>query len=105
MAERAFNANNPVTRFRGLLGTATLAAGEGLYLDPCNGIHMFWMSYAIDALFLDRDLVVVACVDTIKPWAVSKVYKQAHTCLELPAGTLAAGGAIVGDKITISECD
>ena len=106
MAERAFNANNPLTRFKGLLGTSSLSAGagvpfDGLYLDPCNGIHMFWMTYAIDALFLDKELVVVAVVDSIKPWAVSKVYKEARTVLELPASSLAGGGTAVGDQIQI----
>jgi uncharacterized membrane protein (UPF0127 family) len=105
LAERAFNANNPFTRFKGLLGTSELPSSimDGLYLDPCNGIHMFWMAYAIDALFFDKDLTVVACVDSIKPWAISKVYKQAHTCLELPAGFLATTGTAPGDKIIIAE--
>lgn len=101
VAERAFNANNLFTRFKGLLGTKSLPAGQGLYLDPCNGIHMFWMTYAIDVVFLDADLKVVACVENIGPWALSKVYKQAKTCLELPVGAIRASGTEIGDSFEL----
>ncbi|MBS1992964.1 MAG: DUF192 domain-containing protein [Cyanobacteria bacterium SZAS LIN-2] len=101
LAERAFNANNLFTRFRGLLGTSNLPAGEGMFLDPCNGIHMFWMTYAIDAVFIDEQLQVVALVEKLPPWAVSKVYKTAKTCLELPVGTISATGTVVGDVLSV----
>lgn len=87
------------SRFKGLLGTATLEPGEGLYLDPCSSIHMFGMKYAIDALFIDKNGLVVGLVHSIKPGALSKVYGKARGCLELPAGTLNAGGTALGDRI------
>lgn len=87
------------TRFKGLLGTASLAPGEGLYLAPCSSIHMFGMKYAIDALFIDKNGLVVGLVHSIKPGALSKVYGKAAACLELPAGTLSESGTVLGDKI------
>jgi len=99
LAERAFIADSIFTRFKGLLGTSNLASGAGLFLDPCNGIHMFWMAYAIDAVFVDRDYKVVALVQAIKPWQVSKVYKNARACLELPVGTVAASQTSIGDVL------
>jgi uncharacterized protein len=101
LCELSFNADNIFTRFKGLLGTRSLASGHGLYLNECNGIHMFWMAYAIDAVFLDADLQVVGLVENIKPWAVSKIFKGAKSCLELPVGTIAATATATGDKILV----
>ena len=103
LCELSFNADNIWTRFKGLLGTKTLPPGQGLYLNECNGIHMFWMAYAIDAVFLDPDLQVVGLVENIKPWAVSKIFKGARSCLELPVGTIAATATAVGDKVLIEK--
>ncbi|MEA2622370.1 MAG: uncharacterized protein QOH61_1280, partial [Chloroflexota bacterium] len=38
-------------RFRGLMGRASLPDGEGLYIAG-NSIHMFFMRFPIDALFV-----------------------------------------------------
>jgi len=99
LAERALSAKTVFTRFKGLLGTSELAAGGGLLIDPCNGIHMFWMKYAIDAIFVDRDYKVVGLVPNIKPWAASKVYGNARACLELPVGTIKQSATQVGDVL------
>ncbi|HEY9719561.1 MAG TPA: DUF192 domain-containing protein [Trichormus sp.] len=86
-------------RMRGLLGTNKIEQGEGLFLMPCNSIHMFWMKYAIDAIFVDRHGKVVAVVSNIKPWQMSAVYWQAKNCLELPPGTICDTGTDVGDQL------
>jgi uncharacterized membrane protein (UPF0127 family) len=99
LAERAFRARTIFSRFKGLLGTSELATGRGLLLDPCNGIHMFWMTYAIDAVFVDRDYKVVGLVSNIKPWSVSKVFRDARACLELPSGTIDLTATAVGDVL------
>ncbi len=55
---------------KGLLGRDGLAAGEGLLLsDPTGSIHMFFMRFAIDAVFLTKDLEVVKVVG--RPEAVA----------------------------------
>lgn len=99
LAERALSARTVIARFKGLLGTRELVEGCGLLLDPCTGIHMFWMTYAIDAIFVDRDYKVVGLVQNIKPWAVSKVYRKARACLELPTGTIELSSTQVGDVL------
>src|SRR5262249_29130839 len=81
-------ANSFLSRLKGLLGTKELQHGEGLYLIPCRSIHMFGMSYAIDAVFLDKGMKVVGVVHSIQPGQVSSVFKSARGCLELPAGLL-----------------
>jgi hypothetical protein len=99
LASKVFEANNFLTRAKGLLGTKKLDKGCGLRLEPCNQIHMFWMTYAIDALFLSKEGVVVGLSERIKPWRLSPLFKGAKSCLELPAGTISDTGTKIGDLI------
>ena len=55
-------------RARGLIGTKSLAPNEGLLIEKCNAIHMCFMSFPIDAYFLDKDDKVVKVVRNIPPW-------------------------------------
>ena len=55
-------------RMKGLIGTKTLPEGEGLLILRCNSIHTFFMTFPIDATFLDRDGNVVKVVRNIRPW-------------------------------------
>ena len=41
-------------KFMGLMGQTSLAAGAGLWLPDSNGIHMMFMRFPIDAVFLGR---------------------------------------------------
>lgn len=91
-------------RLRGLLFRAQLEPGEGLYLERCNCIHMFGMTYAIDAVFVDRALCVVGLVEAIKPGQVSAIFRNAAGCLELPVGTISASGTTLGDSLETREC-
>lgn len=55
-------------RMRGLIGAPKPPAGEGLLILRCNSIHTFFMSYPIDATFLDRSGRPVKTVRNIPPW-------------------------------------
>ena len=55
-------------RMRGLIGTKRLEKDEGMLILRCNAIHTFFMSFPIDAVFLDRSDRVVKTVRNIKPW-------------------------------------
>jgi len=78
-----------------------LAPGEGLAITPCNSIHMFFMRFALDVVFLDREGVVVRVYRGIRPWRVSRIVRRARTAVELPVGTLAAAGVGVGDVLRL----
>ena len=65
---RARVARTMFARMKGLIGTKSLPPGEGLLILHCNSIHTFFMSFAIDATFLDRDDRVVKIVRGIRPW-------------------------------------
>ena len=54
-------------RARGLIGTRSLPPGEGMLILRCNAIHTWFMSFPIDATFLDRRDRVVKVVRGIRP--------------------------------------
>ncbi len=72
----------------GLMFRRSLQAGHAMWIDPCNGIHMFWMNFAIDAVFLDRAQRVVKVYRRLGRWRVVPLVFGARSVVELPAGTL-----------------
>jgi uncharacterized protein len=103
LVERLDWAGTSGTRRRGLLGRAGLAPGEGLYLAPCQWVHMFGMKFAIDVAFLARDGRVLAVHPGLRPGRISKLVWRADGVLELPEGVLAATGTQVGDVVELEE--
>ena len=95
-------------RFRGLMGRASLAHDEGLYL-ATNSIHMLFMRFPIDALFLgapDGEGVrhVVASRPALRPWTgLVLPVGGAEGVLELPAGAIERAGLTVGDAVRLVE--
>ncbi len=87
------------SRFKGLQLRKELPAGAGLLIVPCNSIHMFFMRFAIDAVFIDDGSRIVHIEHGIRPWRISMVVKNARSVLELPAGTARATGSEPGDLI------
>lgn len=61
---------------------------------------MFGMKFAIDALFLDKNGVVVGILEDFAPGKMSSIFSQAKTCLELPAGTVKRTGTTIGDVVS-----
>jgi uncharacterized protein len=102
VCERCVLAATPWTRLKGLLGRSGLEPGEGLLIRPTGSIHMFFMRFAIDAVFLDRDLRVLKIVPELKPWRMA-AKKGAKQVLELGAGEAARRGLEVGQKLSLAE--
>ena len=73
-----------------------MAPEEGLWIVPCPMIHTFFMKFAIDVLFLDKDLRVVRVLEGLKPWRVSPWVFRAHSVLEFAGGAL-QGSVRAGD--------
>ena len=95
-------ADSPIARMRGLLGRSGLPAGAGLLIMHCNAIHMFFMRFSIDAVFLDASMRVVEIAADLHPWRMASCRKARHT-LELPAGLAASRGIAVGDELQIVD--
>ncbi len=89
LAERLQVPRTFVGRGLGLMFRRRLGEGEGMWIQPCNGIHMFGMRFAIDAVFVDRRLRVVRVYPGLRPWRVVPLVFRAHSVVELPAGTVA----------------
>jgi uncharacterized membrane protein (UPF0127 family) len=103
LGDRIEWAGSSGTRKRGLLGRESLDSGEGLYLVPCQWIHMFGMRFPIDVAFLDREGRILAIQHSLKPNRVSRLVWRADGALELPAGTLEASGTQIGDVIELVD--
>ena len=90
---------------RGLLGRDALEPGTGMLFyngrfTPFMWMHMFFMRFAIDIVFLGRGDVVIKINSRLKPWRVSSVVFGARRALELPAGATDESSTQVGDRIT-----
>jgi len=72
-------------------------------LEPCNSIHMFFMRYPLDILFLDKGGKVVFMYKGIKPWRVGRIVRGAKVAVELPEGVIGESGTQVGDEIELSQ--
>jgi hypothetical protein len=83
---------------RGLLGRKSLPSGEGILLRPAASVHMAFMRFAIDVVFLDRDNHVLKIVPNLRPWRAA-AQRRAHAALELPAGECERRGLRVGDRL------
>jgi uncharacterized protein len=88
----------PWSRMRGLLGRSGLAPDEGMLFRPAGSIHMFFMRFVIDAVFCDRDLVVLKVVPSLRPWRMAS-HRGAKVVIELGEG--AAAGVRPGDQLAL----
>ena len=95
-------------RFKGLMGRPGLALGSGLWLTG-NGIHMMFMRFPIDAVFLgpadpgSADARAVLSVHRgLKAWTgLVPLVRGANGVLELPVGTIDRSGTVVGDRVVL----
>lgn len=95
-------ATSPFVRMKGLLGRAGLEPGEGMLFRPAGSIHMFFMRFAIDAIFCDRDLVVIDVARGLRPWRAAS-RKGAKVVIEVADG--AADGVSAGDRLVLGTID
>ncbi len=109
LAERLETAASLWGKFMGLMGRRALPAGDGLWLPASNGIHMMFMRFPIDAVFVTKgDDAGVRRVRSVHPglraWTgLVPLVRGADGVLELPVGTIEASGTLVGDRLEIVE--
>ena len=83
---------------RGLLGRRDLPKGEGIFIRPTSSIHMFFMRFPIDAVWVDKELRVVGVSPEVAPWRIAAC-KGAKGVFELPAGEAARRSVQVGEQL------
>ena len=97
-------ADHGATRRKGLLGQEGLAAGEGLWIVPCESVHTFGMRFPIDLVYLDRKKRVRKVRSSVPPWRLSACL-SAHSVLELSSGTIQQTRTRPGDRLEFSSTD
>src|SRR6476646_11016130 len=102
VCERCEMPESSFGRMRGLLGRSGLEPGSGMLIDAAPSVHMFFMRFPIDVVFLDRDWTVVRVVHALKPWRVAGA-RRAVAALELPAGAAREAGLEEGDVLVLDE--
>ena len=107
VAERLELASSLWARFMGLMGRRSLPSGDGLFLTGTNGIHMFFMRFPIDAIFVakpdaDGSHRVLSVHRGVRPWVgMVPLVRGAHGVVEVPVGTVDASGTVPGDRLTL----
>lgn len=107
LVERLETAQSFRGKLMGLMGRPSLPAGHGLWLPGGNGIHMMFMRFPIDAVFLSRaDASGIRIVKSVhrrlRAWTgVVWLVRGADGVVELPAGTIDATGTAVGDRVEV----
>jgi uncharacterized protein len=102
VCETCVLADSALARMRGLLGRRGLPPGEGLLIRPAGSIHMFFMRFPIDAVFLDRELRVVGIAEGLRPWRVTG-RRGARAVLELASGQARDRGIDPGQRLVLVE--
>jgi uncharacterized protein len=106
-------------KFKGLMGRRSLPSGAGLWLPDSNGIHMMFMRFPIDAVFVGRPRSgavgspdggpvgarpVLSVHRSLPAWrGLVPLVRGANGVLELPAGTIDAASTAVGDLVLIED--
>ncbi len=76
-------ARSPLARLRGLIGRSGEVA---LLLPRCRSVHTFFMRFALDLVWLDREGSVVRVDRGVRPWRV-RWCRTAWSVLECAAGS------------------
>jgi uncharacterized protein len=109
LANRLETASGLWAKFMGLMGRASLRRDYALWLPDSNGIHMMFMRFPIDAVFLDRPGAdsarrVVSVRRELRPWTgLVPFVRGGNGVLELPAGVVEATGTTAGDVIAFED--
>ena len=103
IAQRGKLANTFFTRMMGLLNRDSIDPDEALIIIPCKSIHMFFMRFPIDVVFVDKELKVVGMVENIQPFRLSPTYRKAGFAIELAVGSVQRLQIQIGDSIQIID--
>lgn len=103
LSKHATLADTVFSRLKGLLGKKNIGNDEALIITQCRSIHMFFMKFAIDVIFIDRKNIVVGVVKNIKPFQMSSYFFHAAAAIELPVGVIASSETQKGDQIAIQN--
>ncbi len=92
-----------LSRLRGTMFKSRLEKGLILKLPDTrsrsgSAIHMFFVKFPLDIIFVDGDMKVVDTV-SIDPWKTYTPKKPSRYIIEMEKGTISASKTQIGDKL------
>jgi uncharacterized protein len=72
---------------------------------PAHGVHTLGMRFAVDVIFLSRQMRVLALVQRVPPWRVLLAPRGTARALELAAGQIAATRLQAGTFLVVESSD
>lgn len=99
VASRALRAGTFWSRFQGLMGKRSFEVGEALIIEPCSGVHTYFMRFAIDVFHVAADGRILRIIPNMRPWRLGPMVRGSRFVVELPAGAALASGTREGDVI------
>ena len=101
LIERVWIADRFWLRAKGLLGRDSLAENEALFLAPCASIHTFFMRFALDVIFVDRQMKVQKVVRNVAPFRLASGGSKTWGVVEMRSGWFPAEAVREGDAISL----
>lgn len=92
-----------MTRLVGLMGREQMAADSALWIHHCNSIHTCFMNFAIDCVFVDKDLKIKKIVQDVSPWRLVLPIWGANSVFEMPAGKALELNLREGDALYVGH--
>lgn len=92
-------------RLFGLLPVKVLKESSGILLKPCKQVHTFMMKYAIDAIFLSEENIILHIEYNLIPNKVTKYIKETKSILETTSGVSEKYMLKVGDMLRMEKID
>jgi len=101
IADKAKKADTFFKRLKGLMFRKGLEKGEALIIEPCKSIHMFFMYFPVDAIFLDENNRVVKVYENLRPPSITGIIKNASRVVEVAEGVVKNTNTRFGDLLEI----
>ena len=101
ISQNVIVANSFFKRLKGLMFTKELSPQGALYISPCSGIHTYLMNYNIDVLYLDKNNIIQAIDEDMKPGKLGKYRKNVVAVIELSSGKVTETQTKVGQVVEI----
>ncbi len=81
-------------------GRDRLLPGSAMVIAPGNSVHMFFMRFPLDIIFVAKDGTVVKTWPNVRPWRIAAAWR-AFAAVEGGVGMIPQSGMQTGDRIAV----
>ncbi len=103
LTEFVNKAESFISRGIGLLGKKVLGPNHVLLIRPCNNIHTFFMKFAIDVIFVDKNFVIIKTFSNVKPFKLLGPYWKSTSVIEAESGFVNKNNLQIGDHLYVVD--